>query len=1183
MKISYSNWLYAMILSVLVLVSLPVGSSAQDGGIRIEKQAPGIVGNVGSKFEVRVLVYYNYPITKVTAQLDTVSIDLVRVNSSQTWKVQMDIASLGKGKKNGFITAKDIQGNIASIPFQVNYDDPPTIDVQQPDIFSITTRDVHVKMSCMDDDPAGCKKVTVEANDKQILSSVSTIDKVISLAQYEGKRVTLKFTGYDSAGQRVSAVRYVSVGGNNRRLTLVNSFPNARLLDYDSARALLLHENKFEIRDLHSGQVVASIPNRLDITIKEAHLTPKGAMIRTDGIFDEWESREELYEWREDRLDFVLNTDKYAVFDNLIKINGNYALFVKNGILLRNLLTGVDTKISQGSQMFELLQDGTAIYYEDGVYKQYKESAGASLFLPALPGYSLATTDGINTLFKKWLLPDGSPYQKFALLLHNSAGDRELGTVELSTGMTLPFPTEFMVNNGWIAYARIDHSQDTSEEDAGIRQLWVISPDGTERKVTDKFFGLEALSENGDIAFTKGFYESTGEIYVSNNVTGQRDGIVRIPSAAAARPIWKDGQWYGVSGYSQVYSINTAMPDPELLFISPRHLQSLYTDTPTIVAAVKASEVGIDPASIVVKLDDKQVPAQYVSESSSIIVRTRVETKGFHKITIDLADKNGNHMDVLESYFEILMGDSSDNYYVALGDSLAAGVTPTGTIDIGYTDYLSKYLYDKGDLYASNDNFAVPGYTSNQVLADIQNNVRDLGGGIKDHLARARMVTIDAGANDFLQALEANHYQLSSAQAQQLIASVSGNTNQIMTEIKMLNPAAQVYVMGYYDAFHNAPLTDIQKAGLLQILDELNEAVSQVVQQKGGFFVPTKEAIAANYALYLPTTDIHPSLEGYQVIADEFKRFIQPQLLWSGNSALTATDITSSGLKLQWTAAGEETVSYSVYKNGQRLAILSGDVSNYEVAELKSNTAYDFKIEASHDSEHWSKNGPKITAKTVKGPLELDTTAPTISNVEPADGQIITTAAPTLSAQLTDMDSGINTDSIRLKLDGEVLQAQYENSTMTVTASAYGLSNGIHHLEIIVADRAGNTALSTTSFQKKDLEPIGKLQFTTLVTMVGESAGTVTATVYRSGGSRGEITVKYMTLNRSALAGSDYISSSGQLTFSDGEMKKSIQVKIVNDTDKEQLEAFYLGLYAPSEEGALGADTGTTFIIRDDD
>ncbi|WP_134685309.1 SGNH/GDSL hydrolase family protein [Brevibacillus migulae] len=65
--------------------------------------------------------------------------------------------------------------------------------------------------------------------------------------------------------------------------------------------------------------------------------------------------------------------------------------------------------------------------------------------------------------------------------------------------------------------------------------------------------------------------------------------------------------------------------------------------------------------------------------------------------------------------------------YLALGDSLAAGVTPYNQIDDGYTDFLAEKIEELGFLGYYTNRFAVPGYTTEDVLDDIQDDVEKGG------------------------------------------------------------------------------------------------------------------------------------------------------------------------------------------------------------------------------------------------------------------------------------------------------------------------------------------------------------------------------------------------------------------------------------------------------------------------
>jgi hypothetical protein len=60
------------------------------------------------------------------------------------------------------------------------------------------------------------------------------------------------------------------------------------------------------------------------------------------------------------------------------------------------------------------------------------------------------------------------------------------------------------------------------------------------------------------------------------------------------------------------------------------------------------------------------------------------------------------------------------------------------------------------------------------------------------------------------------------------------------------------------------------------------------------------------------------------------------------------------------------------------------------------------------------------------------------------------------------------------------------------------------------------------------------------------------------------VTVNYATANGTALAGSDYVATSGSLTFAPGETEKTVSVTLVRDSVAESAETFFLNLSNPS-------------------
>lgn len=208
---------------------------------------------------------------------------------------------------------------------------------------------------------------------------------------------------------------------------------------------------------------------------------------------------------------------------------------------------------------------------------------------------------------------------------------------------------------------------------------------------------------------------------------------------------------------------------------------------------------------------------------------------------------------------------------VALGDSLAAGQTPYKTKEKGYADYFADML-KKGDRLQSFDKrYATSGYTSEQVLQDILNNVKkDEEGnpdtqGIQERIKQANMITLSIGANDVLSQLSPD-LQLAPDKFMEIYAKMGGNIAKILAKIKELNAKAQLCLIGYYNPFPPLPLEQQKK--LLDMLEQVNQAIKKAAEQFNATFVPTAEIIAQNKGFLPNPSDIHLSAEGYQAIAN---------------------------------------------------------------------------------------------------------------------------------------------------------------------------------------------------------------------------------------------------------------------------------------------------------------------------
>jgi len=130
----------------------------------------------------------------------------------------------------------------------------------------------------------------------------------------------------------------------------------------------------------------------------------------------------------------------------------------------------------------------------------------------------------------------------------------------------------------------------------------------------------------------------------------------------------------------------------------------------------------------------------------------------------------------------------------------------------------------------------------------------------------------------------------------------------------------------------------------------------------------------------------------------------------------------------------------------------------------------------------------------------------------------------------------------------------------------------------------GTPGSSTITIQEDETPPAaGSLQFDSASSSLAENGGSFTLTVTRSGGSFGSVTIDYVTGDNTATAGSDYTSTSGTLTFADGVMSQNFNVSVLDDSDYEGDEVFFVSLSNPGGGASLGTPSTSTLTISDND
>ncbi|WP_051508748.1 S-layer homology domain-containing protein [Sporosarcina sp. D27] len=325
--------------------------------------------------------------------------------------------------------------------------------------------------------------------------------------------------------------------------------------------------------------------------------------------------------------------------------------------------------------------------------------------------------------------------------------------------------------------------------------------------------------------------------------------------------------------------------------------------------------------------------------------------------------------------------------YLALGDSLAFGISSDGLPGKGYPDYLADSLQEMKMLATSNKGFAYPGYTAPDVLKDLKDNVTKPVVGIGQEgktlelhqaIQEANLITISVGANDMLKHFKIDPAtgvpQFDMAELTAAIQQVGTNYNEILKVIYEINPNVQVYVMGYYNPFP-ALAADYQPQ-LAQLLAGLNGSIQAGMQGTPAEFVSTSEQIATDYKTYLPNSaNIHLSEAGYKVVADEFSKQLKATYSWIPKDALIAQLKGDDAATLTWKPAVDtkKIMGYGIYMNDELIGQVGADVLTYDVTNLKANTDYQFKVVAVNEDKVASTENPtaKVTTKATETPTPI--------------------------------------------------------------------------------------------------------------------------------------------------------------------------------------------------------------------
>jgi hypothetical protein len=188
----------------------------------------------------------------------------------------------------------------------------------------------------------------------------------------------------------------------------------------------------------------------------------------------------------------------------------------------------------------------------------------------------------------------------------------------------------------------------------------------------------------------------------------------------------------------------------------------------------------------------------------------------------------------------------------------------------------------------------------------------------------------------------------------------------------------------------------------------------------------------------------------------------------------------------------------------------------------------------------------------------------------------VVTGTGTNPANATDFVGGVlpsGTVTFAANSTSQVISVSVNGDTTfepneTFTVNLFNPNNGA----------ALSTATATGTITNDDLPSINLSPNGQTVVEGLTSPQNLSYTVSLSSSSTQTITVQYSTANGTALAGSDYTTTTGTLTFSPGVTSQTITIPILNNSVNEANETFTLKLTSPTNAILGGTATVTTTI-----
>ena len=342
------------------------------------------------------------------------------------------------------------------------------------------------------------------------------------------------------------------------------------------------------------------------------------------------------------------------------------------------------------------------------------------------------------------------------------------------------------------------------------------------------------------------------------------------------------------------------------------------------------------------------------------------------------------------------------------------------------------------------------------------------------------------------------------------------------------------------------------------------------------------------------------------------------------NGVLTITDDdTAVSISIDDHVTTNETADPSAHDITVRLSAVSGETVTVNYATADGTATFNNDYNSTNGTLSFA---PGVTTQTIPFVLVQDTlnegdeifyvNLSSANNASIADNQASVTiteddGAPTLSvadSTTTDESAAAITTTVTMSgASASTITVNWATSDSTATAAsdyntaggtlifnpgetsktisvnvlADNVPEGTETLNISLSNVSSGATIADGSAVITITDDDGDPTISVGAASVSESTSSVSIPVELSFPTPLAVTVNYATSDGTAIAGSDYTTTTGTLTFAANQTSQTISVPILNDTDFENSKTFTMTLSAPTN--ATIATAAASVTISDDD